>query len=50
MVWLEEKGREALLAEIKLETQAAGATIIIAGHKANGTGKRSKEIRKRHDG
>lgn len=37
MLWLEEKGREALLAEIKLETQAAGATIIIAGHKANGT-------------
>lgn len=37
MVWLEEKGREALLAGIKLETQAAGATVIIAGHKTNET-------------
>lgn len=41
MVLLEEKEKETVLAEMKFETQTAGTTVIIAGHKANETAEMS---------
>lgn len=37
MVLLEERNKETMMAEIKFETEAAGATLILAGHKGNET-------------